>query len=72
MVAGQVVEFPYTPGAVADKGDSGRSGSEAGAMLVSVKLHSLAIAVYSQCRRVNYELFMRNKVGVSLPEVVKS
>ena len=50
MVAGQVVEFPCIPGAVADKGGSGRSGSEAGAMLVGMKLHSSAIAVYSQCR----------------------
>ena len=51
MVAGQAVEFPYIPGAVAGKGGSDRSGNEAGAMLVGVKLHSSALAVYSQCRR---------------------
>ena len=43
MVAGQAVEFPYIPGAVPDQGGSGRPGSEAGTMLVSVKLHNVAL-----------------------------
>ena len=48
MVAGQAVEFSYIPGAVADQGGSGRSGSEAEVIPVGVKLHSLATAVYNQ------------------------